>query len=81
MHLFNVEVHNGPVLMEGRSTAPGTQVQSLPLVATAPLPSLWKRDAMHGCSADRDCTRALCFLHKDVLLRIEGRVCFAAGCL
>ena len=29
VHLFNVEVHNGPVLMEARSTAPGTQVQQL----------------------------------------------------
>ena len=26
VHLFNVSVHNGPVLMEGRGTAPGQQV-------------------------------------------------------
>ncbi|CAL8462335.1 g1868 [Coccomyxa elongata] len=26
VHLFNVEVHNGPVLMESRSTAPGNQL-------------------------------------------------------
>ncbi|CAK0752414.1 hypothetical protein CVIRNUC_002144 [Coccomyxa viridis] len=26
VHLFNVEVHNGPVLMEARSTAPGTEL-------------------------------------------------------
>ena len=26
VHLFNVAVHNGPVLMEGRGTAPGQQV-------------------------------------------------------
>ena len=29
VHLFNVEVHNGPVLMESRSTAPGNEVTAL----------------------------------------------------
>ena len=38
VHLFNVEVHNGPVLMEARSTAPGTQV--LPAVLDPALYSL-----------------------------------------
>ena len=27
VHLFNVAVHNGPILMEGRGTAPGQQVR------------------------------------------------------
>lgn len=34
VHLFNVEVHNGPVLMEARSTAPGTEVCNDTLLVT-----------------------------------------------
>ena len=33
VHLFNVSVHNGPVLMEGRGTAPGQQVRDSKPVA------------------------------------------------
>ena len=28
VHLFNVSVHNGPILMEGRGTAPGQKVRA-----------------------------------------------------
>lgn len=37
VHLFNVEVQNGPVLMESRSTAPGNEVEPMHVHHTAPI--------------------------------------------
>ena len=50
MHLFNVDVPKGPVLLESRNTAPGSEVHLLYRLSMAPAFRIpYVADATHKC--------------------------------